>query len=193
MAKSCTIEDCTGGGPFIRGWCTRHYQSWKKHGDPLSTSRKLSPAQRFWSKVNKAGPIPDYRPDLGPCWIWTAGTFADGYGQFSLNGRGQRAHRVSYRWVKGEIPEGLDLDHLCRVIKCVNPDHLEAVPPRINNLRGMSPWAQHARKTHCPQNHPYDEENTRLYRGSRQCRACQAERNRARGEARSRARLGVAS
>ena len=187
MAKSCTIEDCTGKH-YGRGLCQEHHrQQWA--GVDWEPLPRLSSEERFWAKVNKNGPIPAHCPDLGPCWLWTAATAARGYGQFSLNKYPHRAHRVSYLWAKGELPEGLDIDHLCRVITCVNPNHLEAVPHRINVLRGTSPSSKHARKTHCPQNHPYDEENTRIYRGSRRCRACQAERN----QARSRARLGVAS
>jgi len=73
----------------------------------------------------------------------------------------------------GEIPEGLQIDHLCRVPACVRPDHLEVVTPRINVWRGRSDAAKNALKTECPQGHPYDEKNTRRdWEGKRSCREC---------------------
>lgn len=93
-------------------------------------------------------------------------------------GRNWAAHRVSYLWGKGEIPTGLDLDHLCRNRACVNPDHLEAVSRSVNLLRGKTIPAKHASKTHCPQNHEYSTENTYIgANGSRQCRTCRKYRN----------------
>lgn len=114
-------------------------------------------ATRFWSKVNKNGPVPDYRPDLGPCWLWTAGTNGlterNGYGRIWVVDRDVLAHRWSYEALVGPIPEGLELDHLCRVHLCVRPSHLEPVTTRVNNLRGTSVAAVNALKTHCPQGH----------------------------------------
>lgn len=73
-----------------------------------------------------------------------------------------KAHRATYVAAKGEIPEGLQIDHLCRNPGCVNPDHLEAVTPRENTLRSFNQAALNARKTHCYKGHPFDEENTRV-------------------------------
>jgi hypothetical protein len=83
-------------------------------------------------------------------------------------------HRVAYELLVGPIPEGLELDHLCRNTRCVNPEHLEPVTGRENLMRAVSSWAaKNAAKTHCPQGHPYDEENTKVKRdGGRACRAC---------------------
>jgi hypothetical protein len=100
--------------------------------------------ERFWSKVNRNGPIPDARPDLGKCWIWNAPPTFYGYGQFNLNGSPRRAHVLSYELLVGPVPEGLELDHLCLVKICVRPAHLEPVTHLENVLRGGA-WGQDAR------------------------------------------------
>ena len=74
--------------------------------------------------------------------------------------------------MNGPIPEGLDLDHLCRNRWCVNPEHVEPVTRRENLIRGQTTIAQNVSKTHCPAGHAYDETNTYYYRGMRQCRIC---------------------
>jgi hypothetical protein len=130
---------------------------------------KASDIDRFITKI-----------EVGDCWHWTAGKH-NGYGQFSLGGRKGRmyyAHRVAYEWLVGPIPEGLQLDHLCRNRACVNPDHLEPVSQQENILRGEG-GQNHAVKTHCPQGHEYAGDN--LYvrpDGGRQCRACTREHQR---------------
>ena len=96
-------------------------------------------AESFWVKVNKEGPIPAFKPSLGPCWIWTGGLSKKGYGVFSLGGVSQLAHRVAYEWILGAVPAELELDHLCRVRACVRPNHLEAVTHRVN-LRRAPVW-----------------------------------------------------
>lgn len=109
------------------------------------------------------------------CVEWTAGLFRNGYGQVRDGKRKRLAHRVVYEMLVGDIPEGLELDHLCRNRACVSPAHLEPVTKRENILRSECPSAVHARKTHCPSGHEYTQENTRMYRGSRHCRACMRE------------------
>ena len=109
------------------------------------------------------------------CIEWIAGNNGVGYGLFYF-GRGVRgyAHRWAYEHYVGPIPDGLHLDHLCRNTKCVNPDHLEPVTCQVNLLRGEGPSAKHAKKTHCPQGHPYSGDNlyTHPTKGIRYCRAC---------------------
>jgi hypothetical protein len=173
MAKpTCKIEDCEEP-VCARGWCHRHYRIWRRNGDPLVVKNTvklgLTLEERFWSKTNKDGPVPEYRPDLGPCWIWTAALNAYGYGKFSMGGKNGRilgAHTVSYKMLVGPVPEGLELDHLCRVRACVNPSHLEPVTSAENMRRMM------LARTHCDQGHLFDEANTSWYRGNRRCRAC---------------------
>lgn len=108
----------------------------------------------------------------GDCLVWT-GNAPHGYGTFWLDGRKVRAHRFSYERFVGPIPDGLELDHLCRNTRCVNPEHLEPVT-RAENLR-RAHWPN-SRKTHCKHGHEYTSENTYHWRGHRVCRTCQKER-----------------
>lgn len=124
---------------------------------------------RFWSKV--ALPVGE------GCLLWMAGLNGGRYGKFSLGGQYQSAHRVSYVLAYGPIPEGLVLDHLCRVRHCVAPLHLEAVTQRENTLRGMT-GHHNATRTHCPQGHPYAGENLIIRPTGRGCRECRRERGR---------------
>lgn len=78
------------------------------------------------------------------CWIWNGAPASNGYGKFGFNGKTVSAHRMSYEMFVGQIPPGLTIDHLCRVRLCVNPNHLEAVPHRVNILRSDGPAAKGA-------------------------------------------------
>jgi hypothetical protein len=139
--------------------------------------------RRFWEKV-------EIDPKSG-CWAWTACKNDEGYGWFWLAGRMRRAHRLAYRVLVGEMPSGLVGDHLCRVRRCVNPEHLEPVTQRENTIRGDTAPARNVAKTHCEHGHEFTEDNISAWakaRGRRQCRVCerrrareQAERRRARG------------
>lgn len=132
---------------------------------------------RFWSKVDKNGPIPTARPDLGPCWLWTDALTDRGYARIRLGANKQWAiHRVSYILFVGPIPDGLMPDHLCRVRHCANPDHLELVTSGVNTRRGQA--GQWKKGTHCVKGHEYTEENTYIHpkRGTRDCMRCRKER-----------------
>ena len=122
------------------------------------------------------------------CWLWTGARSSNGYGVSWHNLRAISAHRFAYELLVGPIPEGLTLDHLCRVRHCVNPAHLEPVTMRENLLRGEGWTALNARKTHCPRGHSYDDENTYISGGKRYCLTCRASR-RSSPEYRTRQRL----
>lgn len=117
---------------------------------------------RFMSKVN----IPFAS---GTCWTWRGGRNGDGYSTFNDGRRNVGAHRYSYETLVGPIPEGLELDHLCRNRLCVRPDHLEAVDHRTNVLRSDNPAAKASRRTACPKGHPYDRIELGRFRRCGQC------------------------
>jgi len=127
-------------------------------------------AERFWAKVDRNGLLPEFRQDLGPCWMWTAALNGPkGYGAFSVaHGAARLAHRVAYELSIGEIPVGLTVDHLCRVRKCVNPAHLESVTMLVN----LSREAAARRSGYCPSGHLFDERNSYIHNGCRYCREC---------------------
>lgn len=107
------------------------------------------------------------------CVLWPR--VKDGhYGEVFVDGRRIGTHRLAYEHVRGPIPDGLSLDHLCRRPSCLNPYHLEPVTTRENTMRSpIAPASVNARKTECPYGHPYDETNTLPRReGGRICRTC---------------------
>lgn len=108
------------------------------------------------------------------CWVFQGGGNGAGYGTVRRTGGGHLfTHRATYEYFIAEIPDGLVIDHLCRNRKCCNPWHLDPVTHQVNLLRGVGRTAINASRTHCPQGHPYDEENTiHSKRGDRGCRTC---------------------
>lgn len=170
--SACLATDCTRPGTR-RGLCSLHYQRWQRHGS-LEDPRR-STDENFWAHVAK---------EPSGCWIWTGAKSWNGYGQFrTAKDKLHYAHRYSYETLVDPIAEGLQLDHLCRIRACVNPDHLEPVTQAENIARsdlraGRAAWLETV--THCPQGHPYGEANTRINKGSRSCRECQRIRARER-------------
>jgi len=142
---------------------------------------KKTVEQRFWEKV---GPHTNSKV----CWLWLGASSIGNhskqrYGHFRIGADVVSAHRLSYEMhYHVTIPTGMTIDHVrargCTSTLCVNPYHLEVVTGKVNTLRGDGPSAKHAKKTHCPQGHPYNKENTRESYGSRWCRVCDRERHR---------------
>src|SRR4051812_42006005 len=119
------------------------------------------------------------------CWLWQGETDRHGYGQINLgatSGKRKRrgAHIVGYELHRGAVPDGLELDHLCRNPLCVNPDHLEPVTHRDNVLRGISPGAMATRNNMCMRGHLFTDTNTYWSRGQRWCLECRRMRDRKR-------------
>lgn len=121
----------------------------------------MTKSERFDAKCE---PVP-----MCGCIIWMGAIFNEkGYGAFG----GGRAHRYAYERLFGPIPSGMQIDHLCRVRCCVNPHHLEVVTPRENTIRGVSPAAVNARKTHCVRGHLLEGDNLMSNDSWRRCREC---------------------
>lgn len=128
---------CSQGGcprpHYGRGLCSLHYKRARRNGGDPTVRQRLrgeSVDDRFWARVDA----------LGPCWLWTGGKTSNGYGRFGVTSKDKRlAHIFAWTTLVGPVPEGLQLDHLCRVRLCVNPDHLEPVTPRENWRRSHTP------------------------------------------------------
>lgn len=112
------------------------------------------------------------------CWEWTGAHDPKGYGCIDIDDKKPKAHRLVYEILVGPVPEGLELDHLCRNKGCVRPKHLDPVTHAVNMERA-APYIPV--KSHCPRGHPYDEANTYIApgSGSRMCRTCRRDQGKA--------------
>lgn len=128
---------------------------------------KLSPEDRFWSNIIV----------VENCWEWAGPWGGSGYGLMSINNVSRGAHRRAWELLRGPIPEGLTIDHLCRNRGCVNPEHMEIVPFRENVLRGFGPTARNSRAELCVRGHAFAMKKD----GTRWCPTCAKERSRAYG------------
>jgi len=115
-----------------------------------------------------------YKIDDNGCWLWTRGLTSHGYAEIWIDKKRYKVHRYMYEQKYGKIKAGLVCDHLCRVRRCINPDHIEPVTIRENVLRGIGIVPENAYKTHCINGHEFTDSNTRLSKGKRYCRACSA-------------------
>lgn len=108
------------------------------------------------------------------CHEWTGAKNADGYGRFAVRRKNRLAHVVAWTIDHGQVPDGMEIDHLCRNRACVRTDHMELVSHHANLMRGETITAHHAAKTHCIRGHEFTPENTivRPNGAGRECRAC---------------------
>jgi hypothetical protein len=137
----------------------------EKRREWMTVAEKPGVMERFASK---------YVVMPNGCWRWTSARQGDQrYGVFQLRHHKQvMAHRLAYELFAGPIPSGYQIDHLCKNTICVNPEHLEAVTPRVNTLRSDNPPARNSQKTHCKRGHPLVAENLRVSPGRRVCATC---------------------
>lgn len=178
--RICSVSRCNREH-IAKGFCAGHYQRWKKYGAVGKLKLRLTlPGstleEKFLARVRKTN----------SCWNWTGYIhLKTGYGMFT-GGRGRdkkgrlrsgTAHRLSWLLFRGPIPNGLEPDHTCRIRKCVNPAHLELVTHQVNVLRGTSPSAVCAAKTHCDAGHPLSGKNLLRDTGKKKGRRCRTCRN----------------
>lgn len=183
---TCKVDGCTRK-IHRRGMCSGHYKTYLK--EVPESERSLRPAvDRFFECFDKDGPVPDGRPDLGPCWEWTRGRSKAGYGVFYLGVQSSKqvlAHRWSLAYYLGrELASDKEVLHECDNPPCVNPHHLRE-DTHEQNMADASSRGRSAKVseliTHCIHDHPFSEENTmwgtrttkagRVYR-VRKCRKC---------------------
>jgi hypothetical protein len=166
--RTCEFPGCQRKY-YGRGLCDPHYQQRHKKGKELTPVRDVfvgTAEERFhhFTEVTDG------------CWNWTGNVSKHGYGVMRCKGLSSyMVHRYSYELLRGPIPQGLVLDHLCRNRRCVNPEHLEIVTSVENVMRGEGFAPKNAAKTHCDKGHEFTPENTYIrtrVQGGRECRAC---------------------
>lgn len=155
----CKVDGCESDTIGLH-YCNRHLLRSQRHGDPLAGKpfKSWTDSERFWKRVNKTE----------TCWLWTGAPDNHlGYARFKIrDASGNRdavmVHRFAYEELVGPIPQGLEIDHLCRIRNCVNPAHLDPVTHQENTRRANC-------RTHCKYGHRIPE--------SRVCRDCANARN----------------
>lgn len=161
--RTCSIPACTGK-LIARGWCFKHYMRWRRTGTPYRPTTE----QRFFADVQQSA---------DGCWPWTGTCEERGYGNFYAHNKTYKAHRWSYEFFRVELPEELELDHLCLNKTCVNPWHLEPVPGIENQRRRYGVYGSDLRL--CMHGHEMTPINTYINpRGVRCCRTCMRESRR---------------
>lgn len=143
-----------------------------RHPDPVELTQ--SQIEMHLEKVlSKISIQEDKQYGDSYCWIWDGPIGGRGYGYVWIWGTNKRVHRVAYRLFVGPVPDGLQLDHLCRNRRCLNPNHLEPVTGKENIRRGTGPTSLNARKTCCGVcGGPYVFKRHKTRGTVRECRAC---------------------
>lgn len=168
-AAACTAEGCSDP-QYTRQLCLMHYKrDYRARRKAANGSVGHAPSRpaidRLLAKfVEIPGPLDT------PCWGWKRRL--DRYTTINVDGKNQLAHRVAYEHFVAPIPDGYEVDHLCRVPACCNPVHLEAVTPRENKIRSMAPSAIAYRTNRCKWGHSLEDARTNDL-GHRHCRTCQ--------------------
>lgn len=174
--KICLFEGC-GRKAYARGWCHTHWEQ-DKAGQPKTAIR--------WRRPKGTPPaiicdeVPCHKMGT-PCHVFRGGKNS-GYGQISINRWPKLVHCYIWEKENGPIPDDLMIDHQCRVRACCNTEHLRLVTRQVNNTENIegANWQLMTAKTHCPNGHPYDDENTYLNpAGSRECLRCRSDRKKA--------------
>lgn len=140
----------------------------------MTSSYKFCRPRTVWDRIDeKISPEPN-----SGCWLWMGSVGSHGYGQIGKIPELATTvvHKLLYEKKFGPVPKGLELDHLCRIRSCVNPDHLEPVTRRENLRRGISPIARQMQQTECKNGHPLSGDNLVTYRTKygigRRCKIC---------------------
>lgn len=168
VATKCSVVTCHEN-VHSHGMCGRHHRRMEDHGQLYPVTRKSNPELWFWSHVA----LPKEPDD---CWIWLGDLDDSGYGRAVSERLSPTRTKMAHRWVYeqrvGPIPDGLHLDHLCRIPCCVNPEHLEPVTVAENVRRGLHGELREV----CGSGHQATPRNTylRLSDNARKCRECNA-------------------
>jgi hypothetical protein len=160
--RTCDVPGCERKH-CAKGLCRVHRKRMIRNGS-VDTKALRPTADRFWEKVDQSG----------DCWIWKAYVTRCGYGRFRVNGQTILAHRQAWILTRGPIPPDLTIDHLCRVTRCVNPDHMELVSGAENSRRGVLARLPLPRREQCANGHPLVTPNLRVLKtGATRCRVCE--------------------
>lgn len=171
-------------GP-MSAWCVECDHDWPCDAIRLADALEESEKERLRVRVGPRRLSPEHAALLpkrivadieivpSGCWLWTGPIERDGYSRLCV-GNIRLGHRLLYERLRGPIPAGFHIDHLCRVRHCVNPDHLEAVTPLENTRRTMAPTTLARVRPTCLRGHPKTPENSYVWAktGYRACRPC---------------------
>ena len=134
--NTCNIGGCDRT-LYARGWCSKHYKRWRRHGDPRGggPANYSTPEEAFAARTERRG----------RCLVWTGSKDSGGYGQLRVNGRVTKAHRYAWEEANGPIPDGMMIDHICHNRTCVNVEHLRLATRQQNNSNraGVSGFRKH--------------------------------------------------